>query len=34
MTNEEKEVINSFEGEKSYNDTLQNSKYYLNVKPW
>ena len=33
MTNEEKEVINSFEGEKSYNDTLQNSKYYLNVKP-
>lgn len=33
MTNEEKEVINSFEGEKSYNDTLKNSKYYLNVKP-
>ena len=33
MTNEEKEVINSFEGKKSYNDTLQNSKYYLNVKP-
>jgi hypothetical protein len=29
MTNEEQEVINEFEGEKSYNETVKNTEYYL-----
>lgn len=29
MTQEEKQVINEFEGEKSYNQTMTNSKYFL-----
>lgn len=29
MTQEEKQVVNEFEGEKSYNQTMTNSKYFL-----
>jgi len=29
MTQEEKQAVNEFEGEKSYNQTMTNSKYFL-----
>ena len=29
MTEEEQAVINSFEGEKSYNETLKDTQYFL-----
>lgn len=31
MTGEEKQLVDEFEGEKSYTDTFQNNKYYLNI---
>lgn len=31
MTEEEKEIIDSFQGEKDYNDTLKEASYYLNA---
>lgn len=30
MNEEEKDVVKSFEGEKSYKETCSNSAYYLN----
>lgn len=29
MNEEEKEVVNSFEGKKEYENTMRNSSYYL-----